>query len=253
MIVKAQDSNRFQEVVQSAAAQLVSCDVIAGAHYIKTPLMYSSGGYVLIRVEQSGDEFFVSDFGAGFEEAQLIGGSITFKHVAKSVAEANGVQFDSFAFFVLTVSKEQLPGAVATIANSSQEAVNITALKVSERKHRDDAAALYDRLSNVFGRQSIAKDAHIVGASNTEWHISSLVTVERRQVAFEAVSKHPNSVVHAAAKFSDIARIKRAPGRVAVVNNKKSLGTYLGVLSHNASVIERRADDRVYRSFMEAA
>ena len=253
MIIKAKNSDMFQDVVQGAAAQLVSHEVIAGAHYVKTPLMYASGGYVVIRVEQGGDDFIVSDFGAGYEEAQLLGGSITYKHVAKSVAETNGVQFDSFSFFALTVSKEQLPGAIATIANSSQEAVNITALKVSERKHRDDSAILYDRLSDVFGRQSIAKDAHIVGASNTEWHISSLVTVQRRQVAFEAVSKHPNSIVHAAAKFSDIARITRSPGRVAVVTNKKALGTYLGVLSHNANVIERRVDDRVYESFFEAA
>ena len=224
-----------------------------GDHYVRTPLMYASGAYVVIRVGNAGDEYLVSDFGAGHEEASLMGGGRTYKSVAKSVAEANGVGFDSYSFFVLKVSRDQLPDAIATIANSSQEAVNITALKVSERKHRDDNVILYDRLTTVFGRKSIARDAHIVGASNTKWHVSSLVTNQRQQVAFEAVSKHPNSVVHAAAKFSDIARIKRAPVRVAVVSNKKALGTYLGVLAHNANVIERNVDDRVFQSFLEAA
>ena len=253
MVVRVKEHERFQEVVRSAASQLVSCDLISGATYVTTPLMYSSGSYVVVRVEQAADEYFVSDFGAGHEEAQLINGEHIFRKVSAGVAEANGVGFDSYAFFVLKVSAAQLPGAIATIANSSQEAVNITAMKVSERKHKDDNSVLFDRLSDVFGRKSIARDAHIVGASNTEWHVSSLVTVESRQVAFEAVSKHPNSVVHAAAKFSDIARIKRAPGRVAVVPNKNALGTYLGVLSHNASVIERRSDDSVFHRLMEAA
>ncbi|WP_299720065.1 hypothetical protein [uncultured Tateyamaria sp.] len=253
MIVKAQDSEGFQDVVRSAAAQLVSCDLIAGAHYVRTPLMYASGGYVVVRVESAGGDYLVSDFGAGHEEASLMGGSRIYMKVARDVAEANGVGFDNYSLFVLKVSREQLPGAIATIANSSQEAVNITSLKVSEAKARDNNSLLYDRLAGVFGRDSIAKDAHIVGASNTEWHVASLVTIQRRQVVFEAVSKHPNSVVHAAAKFGDIARINRAPGRVAVVNSKKALGTYLGVLSHNASVIERQVDDRVYHSFLEAA
>lgn len=253
MIRVAQDSERFQEVVRSAAAQLVSCESISGAQYVRTPLMYASGGYVLVRVEAGGGDYVVSDFGAGYEEASLMGGTRTYNNVAKGIAETNGVGFDSYSFFVLRVSREQLPGAIATVANSSQEAVNITALKISEKKYRDDNAALYDRLAGVFGRECIAKDAHIVGASNTEWHVSSLVTVQRRQVAFEAVSGHPNSVAFAAAKFSDIARMRRAPGRVAVVGSKKALGTYLGVLSHNANVIERGVDDRVYQSFLEAA
>ncbi|WP_297781435.1 hypothetical protein [uncultured Roseovarius sp.] len=253
MIVKARYNEKFHEVVRSAAAQLVACEAISGSQYVTTPLMYASGGYVVVRVEQAGDEYLVSDFGTGHEEAQFMGGEIIYKHVAKNIAETNGVQFDTFAFFVLRATVAQLPGAIATIANSSQEAVNITALKVSERKNRDDNAMLFEKLASAFGRNNIARDAHIIGASNTEWHISSLVTVDNRQVAFEAVSKHPNSIVHAAAKFSDIARIEDAPRRVAVVTDKKALGTYLGVLSHNASVIERRVEDRVYRSFLEAA
>lgn len=250
---ETRDTKGFQDVVRNAAAQLVSCDLISGAQYVRTPLMYASGGYVVVRVEASGDEYLVTDFGAGHEEASLVGGSRIYMRVAKEVASVHGVGFDSYSFFVLKVSREQLPGAIATVANSSQEAVNVTCLKVSEAKSRDDNAVLYERLSVVFGRERIARDAHIVGASNTEWHIASLVTVERKQVAFEAVSKHPNSVVHAAAKFGDIARIGRAPIRVAVVNSKKALGTYLGVLSHSANVIEQKVENRVYQSFTEAA
>ena len=132
MAVATKDSKSFQDVVRDAAAQLVSLDVHSGGHYVTTPLMYASGGFVVVRVEPASDKFFVSDFGSGFEEAQLIGEEATFKKVARAVAEANGIGFDPFAFFSVEVSLSQLPGAIAAIANSSQEAVNVTTLKAGE-------------------------------------------------------------------------------------------------------------------------
>jgi hypothetical protein len=253
MAVAVREGEVFQEVVKSAVAQLVAHECIAGASYVTTPLLYASGGYVVVRIEPSSEQFFVSDFGAGHEEAVLMNGEHTYRNVARAVAEANGVGFDNFSFFVLKVSRDQLPGAIAAIANCSQEAVNVTAMKVSERRQRDDNAILFERLASVFGNKSIARDAHVIGASNTEWHVSSLVTVEKKSIAFEAVSKHPTSIVHAAAKFSDIARISGAPSRVAVVANKKALGTYLGVLTHNASVVEHTSKDDVFRRLLEVA
>lgn len=247
------NSDSFQKVVHSAAQQLVKYELISDSFYITTPLMYSSGAYVIIRVESIGADYIVSDFGAGFEEAQMIGGDVTYRHVAKNIADACGIQFDSFSFLALRISGGQLAGAIATIANASQEAVNTTSLKVAEQKHQDRNEILYKHLVRVFSSSSVDRDAHIAGASNTEWHISSLVSVQGHKVAFEAVSKNRNSVVHAAAKFGDLARVDQAPGRVAVVSNKKSLGTLLGVLSHTASVIERSADDEVYRHLLLSA
>ncbi len=247
------DSDRFQEVVRSAAAQLVSLEVIGGASYVTTPLLYASGAYVVVRVERSGSDFFVSDFGAGYEEAQQMAGEATYKRVARSVAVSNGVNFDSFSFFELIATEGQLGGAIAAIANCSQEAVNITAMKLSERTFRDESELLHQRLNSIFDPRYVAKDVHILGSSNTEWHISSLVTINERKVAFESVTKHPNSVVHAAAKFGDLALLDGAPGRVAVVASKKLLGTYLGVLSHNARVIEQSAQDTVYQRLVQDA
>lgn len=254
MMIARQDSDKFQEVVRAAAAQLVSVSTVAGGVYVTVPLMYASGAYVVVRIERSSTDYFVSDFGAGFEEAQLMGGETIFKRVARSIAESSGVKFDSYSFFEVIASEEQLTGAIATIAGASQEAVNVTAMKVSERTFRDDSDILHQRLNSIFQPRHVARDVHIVGASNTEWHVTSLVTFDNRKVAFEAVTTHPNSVVFAAAKFSDLARLDDAPKRVAVVSNKKNLGTYLGVLSHNARVIERNAQDSVYqRLVLDAA
>jgi hypothetical protein len=60
-----------------------------------------------------------------------------------------------------------------------------------------------------------------------------------RPTIFEPVTKHPTSIAHASMKFSDIALLKdEAPQRVAVVHNKKELGTLLTVLSRSANVID---------------
>ena len=253
MNTKAREGKSFQDVVRSAAAQLVSYEQISGEIYVNTPLMYSAGGYVAVRVANHGGKYFVSDFGAGANEAELMGAEGVYRRVAKSVAETAGVGFDQFSFFVLEVTEGQLPGAIATIANCSQEAVNITTMRVSERTRRDDNEVLFERLRSIFDPKIVARDVSFVGASNTEWHVSSLVTKGRQHFAFEAVSSHRNSVVHASTKFNDLARLKRAPGRVAVVTSKRALGTYLGVLSHSADVIEKRVGDEVYQRITEAA
>lgn len=247
------ESVGFQDVVRAAAEQLVFVTLDSEAAYVTTPLMYASGACVVVRVSKNGKDFFVSDFGAGLEEAQFLGGETTYRRVARTIAELSGIGFDRFAFFALLVEEAQLPGAIASIANSSQEAVALTTLKIAEKSHRDDGEQLYDRLSAVFSSRFVTKNVPLLGASNTEWHFSSLVKLGRHQVAFEAVSQHPNSVVYAAAKFDDLSRRSDSPGRVAVVKDKKSLKTYLGVLAHSASVIERQVDDSVYQSLLGRA
>jgi hypothetical protein len=125
--------------------------------------------------------------------------------------------------------------------------VQQTAFKVAEKMHNDAEDRLHDRLLDVFDKSSVVRDATLVGASNTEWRVASLVQVNRRKAVFEAVSKSPNSVVFAATKFNDISRLESAPARVAVVENKSDLGTYLGVLTQSASVIEIAANDDTIR------
>ena len=89
----------------------------------------------------------------------------------------------------------------------------------------------------------VNRDVSIVGASNTSWHVANVVRLERKLTVFEPVSKHPNSITTATTKFHDLARLDDPPNRVAVVENKERLGTYLGVLSQAASVIVRDVPD----------
>jgi hypothetical protein len=78
-------------------------------------------------------------------------------------------------------------------------------------------------------------------------------TTSKIPTIFEPVVKHHSSVVNAAAKFGDIARLENAPSLVAVVHNKSRFGTYLGVLSQNATVIDDEAPDRTIVRLASAA
>jgi ribosomal protein L7Ae-like RNA K-turn-binding protein len=55
-------------------------------------------------------------------------------------------------------------------------------------------------------------------------------------------------------KFQDIALLGvDAPARIAVVPERKELGTYLGVLSQSAKVVDEGASDETLRRLAEAA
>ena len=244
---------KFQDVVQAAASRLVSCRGVGESSYVTTPLIYPSGSYIVVRVDRHGNDFFVTDFGMGFEEASECGAERTFRKISKSVAERIGVQFDGHTFFEVEVTEGQLSGAISAIANASLEAVTLTYMKTADQAHRDENAMLHDRLVSLFTAKFVARDVEILGGSNTKWHVSSLVSIEGTMTAFEAVSKHHISVVSTAAKFGDIARSDPAPARVAVVNSKQALGTWLGVLTPTASVVENTSPDSIIRRIVGIA
>ncbi len=236
----------FKQAVETVAEELISFDHYDGGSFIQTPLLYPGGTTVVVRVEQ-GEKFFVSDMGLGHQEAELMGASSAFSRHARSVAEAAGVRFDNQAFFVMEATREQLAGAVITIANCSQEAVAFAAYKVSERRTADATEILYDRLVSVFKGRRVSRNVEVVGASNYPWHVATLVSgaSHGRPAIFEPVTKHYNSVVSVAAKFHDISLLERAPKRVSVVSDKADFGPWLSVLTQSGDVIGREVSDAV--------
>jgi hypothetical protein len=237
------DGTLFRQAVEEVTKELVSADHRAGFSFVKTPLTYPSGAGVVVRVGDSYPNFLVTDFGSGYEEADLMGSSGVYVRSARAIAETAGIGFDSHAFFVLQVPRTQLPGAIVTVANCSREAVSVAAFRMSERRFAENTELLYRRLVTVFPRRTVVKDAEIMGQSTTRWHVATLVSDGPRPTIFEPVSNHHASIFAAATKFNDIAKAEDPPTRVAVVRNKIEFKTYLAVLSQEAHVIESEAPD----------
>lgn len=247
------DSKAFREIVDTVARQIVSAEHRDGSSYIKTPLVYPGGSTVVVRINDKYPTYFVTDFGAGYSEAEMMGASTIFARHAREIAEHAGIGFDAHSFFVAEATREQLPGVVVAVANCSQEAVAFAAYRLAERKFADNTEKLYSRLISVFPHQRVAKDAEVIGQSNTKWHVATLVRSDGRRTIFEPVSSHHASIFAASTKFRDIAELESAPGRVAIVHKKAEFKTYLAVLSRSANVVEQDVTDQTLIHLAEAA
>jgi hypothetical protein len=256
------DSTQFARLVDTVAREIVATEHQENGSFIRLPLLYPSGATVVVRVERGDNRYFVSDWGLGYQETDLYGAGSFYTRHARPIAEKAGVGFDNQSFFIVEATREQLPGAVVTIGNCSQEAAMRAADALAEKTFEDSKERLYERLVRVFARPHVSstklvrKNVRVIGHSSTDWPIATIVHLPdaRRSTIFEPVTKHHNSVAHAAMKFNDIARLgSDAPNRVAVVHRKKELGTFLGVLSQSASVIEDDASDETFSRLAEAA
>jgi hypothetical protein len=241
---------KFTATMEAVARELIDIDYHSGAAFVRTPVIYPSGSNAVVRVTQLGvsDTFFVTDLGLGYQEAELMGSSLIYARHARTIAENAGINFDSEAFFVAETSRDQLAGAIATVANCSQEAVALAAYKIAERRASDLGEELYERLIRIFTPPKVAKNVAIFGASNVEHHVSAMVTIAKRPAIFEPVANHPTSIAFANSKFHDLALLEQPPIQIAVVRKKKELGTYLNLLGQVAHVIETDvSDDRISR------
>jgi hypothetical protein len=239
---------RFRATVDAVTRELVGVEYHSGSAFVRTPLIYPSGAGVVIRVAGGAERFHVTDLGLGYQEAELMGTSLVYARHARSIAESAGIKFDSEAFFVVEAARAQLAGAIATVANCSHEAVALAAYKMAERSSSDIGEQLYERLVKIFTSSKVLRNAPIYGASNIEYHVSSLVRVSKTPAVFEPVANHPTSIAFANSKFHDLALLEQPPIQIAIVRKKKDLGTYHNLLAQVAHVVEADvSDDTIFR------
>lgn len=236
-------------VAQNVARGLGSGVATQGGCFIRTPLLYPSGTGVLARIDGSRNHFFVSDNGAGYEEALMFSGAHGFVMAARKLVRDTSIGFDSRSFFVAEAAAAELVGVVIAIANCSQRAVIETALKHEARKRDTDRAMLLDRLDSAFGRARVERDITIRGASTVEWEVTARIASRDNVISiFDYARPHKNSVSSTVAKFHDIARLEMPPRRIVTVRDYSGMGNFIGLLSQAAGVIElEKTPDEVLR------
>ncbi len=234
-------------ITEEVAREIVSTEQFGSASLIKTPIMYPSGAMAVAHVTQHQDRFFVTDMGVGHQEAEILGASLYFSRHGKDLAAQFGIRFDNQAFFVTEASRSQLAGAVTIVANCSAESVALAAYRAADRRFAEEADILYKRLTRIFTKDKVDRDVEFVGSSSHAWHVAAVVRLDNHKALFEPVSKNHTSVVNAAAKFHDIARLEYPPARISVVKNKREMGDYFNVLAQASTVIENKAPDDMIR------
>jgi hypothetical protein len=239
--------------VDAAIARLISAEHFVAGSLISMPVTYPSGASVVLEITSQRDRYFVSDRGGGFQEAEYMGAARAYSREAERIAQDSGIRFDGRDMFVAEVAVDSISGALIVVANCSQQAAALAAMRAAERVYRDAKEVLIERLGRVYRSEEIITDAKVIGGSNHKWPVTALVRRDGRPVVFDAVSAHYNSVVSTAAKFHDLARLDGGPKRVAVVPNIKMFGDYLGVLSSaSTSVVEVGASNETYEGLLAA-
>lgn len=244
------DNHDLARIAEDVSRSLSYARVSGLSAFITTAVTYANGTAVVVRVDETGDEFFVSDDGYGALTAEMMGGLRSFSKVARGVAGRFGVEFDERLFFVLKVSRDQLPAAVAAIANVSALAVERTIYAQETAKPQRSRVLFEERLQTAFHKR-VHFNQKVKGALR-KWDVDALVDMPgTAPVVFEFVTPSAGSVAHAHLKLGDIKSLEFAPRATVVLESyEKTESAFRAILS-NASdaVIDASVDaDHYFRA-----
>jgi hypothetical protein len=232
---------------------LVRLRELEGRTLVVTPAMLPSGTLVTIAVEPASPSAFrLSDLGLGHAEAALIGAERTYAARAARLAEATGALYARGEFTLPGLAASEVSGGITILANAVLRAVLHATEHGVRHAERSRRARLSERLATLFPTARIESDQEFIGDSGHAWTVDTRVTRDGHQFVLELLTYHPGSLAAATTKFHDIARLPEPPGRIAVVPNKRELGTWLGVISQAAAVVEDDAPDRTWERALAA-
>lgn len=225
--------------------ELVQARRIDRGVVVTTPVLFPSGSHVSVLVSFSGDRCLVSDDGAAYAEADMMGAGEIFRRAARSIADETGLRFNNFEIFEADARLDILPGIIAIVADAAKRAVHVTAERLARKLDLDLKTSIVDKLIDAFGSAHVSVNAAISGASTHTWTVDALVRTEHAEIAIEAVSPSPISVSSAYMKLDDIRRLDSAPRTVAALKGRESFGAdQLLILGRTSRLIDAKADWR---------
>lgn len=220
-----------------------------------TPVMLPTGTCITVAVERAGPtSWIVSDLGLTHAEALLLDYAEAYKRRVREAAKEVGVEIDPSGqvVFVRVEDARQIGPALAWVADAARRAFE-GALELRATRVEAQRLALFARrLERLVRDVNVERSIEIPGSSNHIWRVDLRVRRADRQFLLDLVSPHATSVTTTVTKFHDIARLPDPPDRIAVVPSREAMGTWLGVLSQAANVVEEGASDRTWQRALAA-
>ena len=242
------------ESVDDAVRRLTNVEHFHAGSLVSMPVTYPSGASVVLEIAAKGGRCFVSDRGGGHQEAELFGALRYFRAEAEGVAARAGIRFDGRDIFVAEVPKEQLRGAMVTVANCSATATKFAALRLADRADRDARDDLYIRLASLYKTRDVQKDPQFTGARH-KWRVSVAVLDKvHRPAFFEPVTGVYISAVGTSAKFNDFAATETPPDRFGVIKSREDLGDFYGLVAGaSTKLVPFTEPDRTFVELLDEA
>lgn len=215
---------------------------------ISTPVLFPSGTHVTVRVVLERSRCLITDDGAAFAEADMMGAIPTFRRAAREIANEFGIRFNNFEIFEADAALENAAGFIAIVADASRRAIERTAERIAERLNFEVKASVYDRLVDVFGVERVSEDVELSGASTHAWTVDALVRTERSEIVVALASPAPNSVSSTYIKLDDIRRLDGGPRTVAALTMRSSFkADQIAILGRTAKLIDIDAEPAEFR------
>jgi hypothetical protein len=227
----------------------------ADAARVETTTLLPGGGVATVSVRAAGRAFVVSDSGSARETLLALGvpdftrGDVRAAH---EIAEARGLGFHTDEFVLTDVSADQLPAAIAYVADATRALVSASLESRSRRAQRDLVSRTVDRVRSMFPGATLETERVLLGAS-TKCHTFDLVMplAGDRFAIFQTVSPAPASVASAHLKLFDIREVHADWPREAVVDDLEAwasddLAIMQQVASHVRDVRRGWDDLRVF-------
>lgn len=238
----------LEKIANDVARSLSYATIEGRSAYVSTAVTYANGTHVVVRLDQDGDNFFVSDDGYASQNADMFGGTHPFQRIAADIAKRFGINYDRRSFFVMKATKSQLPAAVTLVANASSTAVERTLYALDRLKIKKTKELFAERISSAFGDKAVF-NAELRG-STKEWAVDAAIVDEANVVAiFEFVSPTAMSVAFAHMKIGDISAMVERPRTTIVLSDYDKTDPPLRqILSSSADfVIPASSDLEAYR------
>ncbi|MFO1147762.1 MAG: hypothetical protein U1E62_05230 [Alsobacter sp.] len=239
--VNRQDS--LKAIADEVARALSYARIRGNGVFVSTAVSYPNGSTVVVRLDEDRDGYFVSDDGHASFIAETMGANFTFTRVAPSVAERAGVKFDQRCFFILHVSREQLPAAVAAIANVSSRAVERTIYALEKERVGRSRDVFESRLKEAFGSKATFNVT--VRGAQREWEFEGAVTADHHVATlFAFVAPAFAAIAAANLKIGDVRSASDAPRVVATLADYRKTDPALrSILSTSADLVMAANDD----------
>lgn len=223
------------------AAELVRVRESAKGGTIVTPVLFPSGSHVSVRVILEKDHCLITDDGAAFAEADMMGAGDIFKRAGRLVADEAGIKFNSFEIFEAHASLDTAPGIVAIVADAARRTIAITAERLAKRLYEETRVDVVGRLVDAFGHDRVRREAPISGASTHAWTIDAYIDVGPG-VAVEVISPAPVSVSSSYMKLDDIRRLENAPRTIGALTSRRAFkADQLLILGRAARLIDSKS------------
>ncbi|WJR67186.1 hypothetical protein QTA58_00125 [Neorhizobium sp. CSC1952] len=242
------NADDLQSIADEVARSLSYAMIEGRSAFITTAVNYPNGSSVVVRIDHDGEYFFVSDDGQANLNAELFGGLHVFARIASEVAKRFSVEYDQRSFFILQVRRNQLPAAVAIIANASSSAVDRTIQAMERLKIKASRELFVNRITEAFGDRAVF-DAAVRGSSK-EWEVdAAVIAANRVEAVFEFVTPAPPSIAFAHMKIGDISAMFDRPRTVIVLSDyDRTDAPMRQILSSSAdSVVAAKASLEDYR------